>query len=128
MPAIRPDRVRLEHDGPLAVITLCFPPLNLFDGPMIDSVEAAVAAVEADPPRALLVRAEGRAVSGGVDVGNVFDGMSPADGAALWERLLRMIHAVEALPFPTVFAAHALTLTAAFELSLGCDLLLAAES
>ena len=35
---------------------------------------------------------------------------------------------VEDLPCPTVFAAHALCLTAAFELSLGCDLLLAAES
>ena len=39
-----------------------------------------------------------------------------------------MIHTVEELPFPTVFAAHALCLTAAFELSLACDLLLAAES
>ena len=39
-----------------------------------------------------------------------------------------MIHRVEELPLPTVFAAHALCLTAAFELSLGCDLLLAAES
>ena len=38
------------------------------------------------------------------------------------------MHIVEQLPLPTVFAAHALCLTAAFELSLGCDLLLAAES
>ena len=35
---------------------------------------------------------------------------------------------LEELPLPTVFAAHALCLTAAFELALGCDLLLAAES
>jgi enoyl-CoA hydratase len=35
---------------------------------------------------------------------------------------------VEALPLPTVFAAHALTLTAAFELALGCDLLVAGRS
>src|ERR1041384_7017299 len=39
-----------------------------------------------------------------------------------------MIHRIESLPFPTVFAAHALCLTAAFEISLCCDLLLAAES
>ena len=32
------------------------------------------------------------------------------------------------LPLPTVFAAHGLCLTAAFELALACDLLLAAES
>jgi enoyl-CoA hydratase/carnithine racemase len=39
-----------------------------------------------------------------------------------------MIHQLESLPIPTVFAAHALCLTAAFEVALGCDLLLAAES
>ncbi len=39
-----------------------------------------------------------------------------------------MIHEVEDLPCPTIFAAHGLCLTAAFELSLACDLLLAAES
>jgi enoyl-CoA hydratase len=32
------------------------------------------------------------------------------------------------MPFPTIFAAHGLCLTAGFELSLACDLLLAAES
>ena len=63
-------------------------------------------------------------VSGGVDV-HVFDGLSVADAGALWERLLGMVHRVEELPAPTVFAAHGLCLTAAFELSLGCDLLLA---
>ena len=66
-------------------------------------------------------------MSGGVDVA-LFDGLTPEDAAALWTDLLAMIHTVEELPFPTVFAAHALCLTAAFELSLACDLLLAAES
>jgi enoyl-CoA hydratase/carnithine racemase len=42
--------------------------------------------------------------------------------------LLHLIHIVEDFSFPTVFAAHALCLTAAFELSLACDVLLAAES
>ena len=35
---------------------------------------------------------------------------------------------MDALPCPTVFAAHALCLTWAFELALACDLILAAES
>jgi len=42
--------------------------------------------------------------------------------------LLDLVHRVERLPLPTVFAAHSLCLTAAFEFSLGCDILLAAES
>ncbi|HSK50558.1 MAG TPA: enoyl-CoA hydratase/isomerase family protein [Solirubrobacterales bacterium] len=117
--------VRVERDGGLAVLTLDSPPLNLFDAAMIDGVEAAVAALAAEPPRALLIRAEGRAVSGGVDV-HVFEGLSPAEASALWDRLLGMIDTLEALPAPTVFAAHALTLTAAFEISLACDLILAA--
>ncbi|CAA9502264.1 MAG: Enoyl-CoA hydratase [uncultured Solirubrobacteraceae bacterium] len=119
--------VRLEHDGPLAVLTLAAPPLNLFDRSLIDALGRHVRALEADPPRGLLVRAEGRAVSGGVDV-HLFDGLTAAQGADLWTELLELIHSVEELPLPTVFAAHALCLTAAFELSLGCDLLLAAES
>jgi enoyl-CoA hydratase len=119
--------VRLERDGPLAVVTLAAPPLNLFDSAMIEGVRDAIDAVAADPGRGLLVRAEGRVVSGGVDV-HLFDGLSPDDAALLWTELLAMIRALEELPFPTVFAAHALCLTAAFELSLACDLLLAAES
>jgi enoyl-CoA hydratase/carnithine racemase len=116
---------RLEReDGGLAVITLDSPPLNLFDQRMIDDLRAAVDAVAADPPRALLIRAEGRAVSGGVDV-HVFAGLTPEQGSLLWDELLRMIEQVEELPAPVVFAAHALTLTAAFELSLACDLIVA---
>ena len=40
---------------------------------------------------------------------------------------MRLAQTLEDLPVPTVFAAHGLTLTAAFELALACDLLLAAE-
>jgi enoyl-CoA hydratase len=119
-PAARLER---EESG-LAVITLDSPPLNLFDQRMIDDLRAAIDAVAAEPPRALLIRAEGRAVSGGVDV-HVFAGLTPEQGSLLWDELLRMIEQVEELPAPVVFAAHALTLTAAFELSLACDLIVA---
>src|SRR3954451_7802371 len=115
---------RLEREGDLATITLDSPPLNLFDQRMIDDLRAAIDDVAAEPPRALLIRAEGRAVSGGVDV-HVFAGLTPEQGSALWTDLLEMIDKVELLPAPVVFAAHALTLTAAFELSLACDLIVA---
>jgi enoyl-CoA hydratase/carnithine racemase len=118
-----PLKLEWEESG-LAVLTLDSPPLNLFDQGMIDALQAAIAAVVAAPPRALLIRAEGRAVSGGVDV-NVFDGLTPETGSALWVELLKMIDALEALPAPVVFAAHALTLTAALEIALACDLIVA---
>ena len=119
--------VRLEHDGPLAVLTIAAPPLNLFDRTLLDVLGQHVRALAADPPRGLLICAEGRAVSGGVDV-RLFDGLSVDEASTLWVELLELVHTIEDLPLPTVFAAHALCLTAAFELSLGCDLLLAARS
>ncbi len=118
---------RLERDGPLAVVTFDSPPLNLYDGPMGEALEAAVAALEADPPRALLFRAEGRAVSGGVDV-HLFQERLDREEREDFSDLLALNRRVERLELPTVFAAHSLCLTWAFELALACDVLLAAES
>ena len=122
------NKLRLEQDGPLAVLTFDAPPLNLFDQEMFSDLKSAIAELQADPPRALLIRAEGKVVSGGVDVGKVFKGMSVAEGRALWHDCLDIIHDIEELPFPIVFAAHALCLTAAFEIALACDILLASEN
>jgi enoyl-CoA hydratase len=119
--------VHLDHDGPLAVITLDSPPLNLFDAELVAALHAVVTSVAASDARALLIQATGRAVSAGVDV-QTFATLTPESGAALWREWFAMIHAIEDLPMPTVFAAHGLCLTAAFEVSLACDLLLAAES
>ncbi|HEU5141708.1 MAG TPA: enoyl-CoA hydratase/isomerase family protein [Solirubrobacterales bacterium] len=119
--------MRLEREGGLAVASFDSPPLNLFDKAMFEGLRGAVDAVEADLPRALLFRADGRAVSGGVDV-HEFEGLTPEEGSRLWDELIGLVERVEALPLPVVFAAHALTLTAAFELALGCDLILAARS
>jgi enoyl-CoA hydratase/carnithine racemase len=66
-------------------------------------------------------------VSAGVDV-HLFATLDAETGADLWRDWFAITHALEELRIPTVFAAHALCLTAAFEISLACDLLLAAES
>jgi enoyl-CoA hydratase/carnithine racemase len=122
------EPVTVERDGGLAVVTISAPPLNLFDEVVFTCLERAVDEVEEDLPRALLFRAEGRVVSGGVDV-KVFDAIeSVKEAETLWARLLAMPRRLEVLPIPTVFAAHGLCLTAAFELALGCDLILAAKS
>ena len=119
--------IRLEREGGLAVATIDSPPLNLFNRAMFEALDATVAAAEADPPRALLFRAEGRVVSGGVDVSE-FDGLTPERASELWDESIDLVERLEGLPLPVVFAAHALTLTWTFELALGCDLILAARS
>ncbi len=120
--------VRLERDAGLAVVTFNSPPLNLFTAQMERELENAVSELEADPPRAVLFRADGRAVSGGVDV-SLFAALESSEAAAqTFRRLVELAQRVDRLPCPTVFAAHALCLTWAFELALACDLLVAAQS
>ena len=120
--------VTLEHDGPLAVVTFDSPPVNLFDAALEQGLIDVIGELEAAPARAVLFRAEGRVVSGGVDV-SVFDAMQgPAEATSTFQGLVGISHRVEALDCPVVFAAHALCLTWAFELALACDILLAAES
>ncbi|GAB3192578.1 enoyl-CoA hydratase/isomerase family protein [Geodermatophilus arenarius] len=130
--------VRIERDGDVAVVVLDAPPLNLFDESVFAAFERVAAELVAltepgrpDRARAVLLEARGKVVSGGVDVHafqEIAEGPEPAQrGAALWARLLRIAQTLEDLPVPTVFAAHGLTLTAAFELALACDVLLAAE-
>ena len=120
------QRTTTPAGAEVAVLTFDHGPLNLFDQAMFDSLTAHVAELTATPPRAVLLRAEGKVNSAGVDV-HVFDGLTPQQGADLWRRHFAGILApLEALPCPVVFAAHGLTLTAAFEIALACDVILAA--
>lgn len=120
--------VSLTGEDGLAIVTFDSPPLNLFDAALSDGLDDAVSRLEADRPRAVLFRAEGRVVSGGVDV-SLFAALSgPQEATGVFAGLVAVARRVDALPCPTVFAAHGLCLTWAFELALACDLIVAAES
>lgn len=120
--------VTVDHPEPgIAVITFSAPPVNLYSAAMHDAFDAALDQIEADPPRALLIRAEGKLVSGGVDVAQFRARTSRADTQVLYDRMLELPERIDALPFPTFFAAHALTLTWAFEVALACDIIVASE-
>ena len=121
------DRLRLTRRDALATVTIASPPMNLFDGRMLDAWREVVDDLSETPPRGLLVRAEGRVVSAGVDV-SLFKGLGVSGARRLWSDQIQMITTLERLPCPTVFAAHGLTLTAAFEIALACDLLVATPS
>jgi enoyl-CoA hydratase/carnithine racemase len=120
--------VRLERDGALHVVTFDSPPVNLYDRALDAALHRVLDELDASNPRGVLFRAEGRVVSGGVDV-SMFAAQESADTAAgLFDNLVTIARRIESLPCPVVFAAHALCLTWAFELALACDLILAAES
>ncbi|WP_181774381.1 enoyl-CoA hydratase/isomerase family protein [Amycolatopsis pittospori] len=119
--------IRLDREDGVAVLTIASPPLNLYTAALQDELGEAIGELEATPPRAVLIRAEGKIVSGGVDV-SLFDAQSsPAEAKVLFDEMLAIPDRIAALPVPTVFAAHGLCLTWAFEVAVACDIILASE-
>jgi enoyl-CoA hydratase/carnithine racemase len=139
----------VTRTGDVAELVISAPPLNLFDAQLVTDLEDAVDEIIAqcwpggktprNPPvpgeplppeprwaRAVLLRAEGKVFCAGVDV-HEFQDLGPAQGAALMARFLALVQTLERLPVPTLAVVHALNLTIGFELSLGCDLMWAAE-
>ena len=114
-------------DDGVAVLTFSAPPVNLYSLELHEEFDRALDEVEADLPRALIIRAEGKIVSGGVDVAQFYARKTKADTKDLYDRMLELPDRVAALNIPTFFAAHALTLTWAFEVAVACDVILASE-
>jgi enoyl-CoA hydratase/carnithine racemase len=119
--------VSVDRRDDIAVLTFSAPPVNLYSLELHADLDRALDEVIADPPRALLIRAEGRVVSGGVDVAQFHARRTRADTQQLYDRMMELPSRVAALDCPTLFAAHGLTLTWAFEVALACDLILASE-
>lgn len=117
--------VEVTRTGDVAVLTFSDGGVNLYSLDLHDEFDTALDAIEADLPRALVVRAEGKLVSGGVDVAQFRARTSKADTKALYDRMMELPDRFAALEIPTIFSAHALTLTWALEVALACDLLLA---
>jgi enoyl-CoA hydratase/carnithine racemase len=120
--------VRVERDGGLAVVTFDSPPLNLYDAAMAAALPRAVNELERSSPRAVLLRAEGKVVTGGVDVNLFAVPQDSSEAAPLLRTLLELALRIERIPVPVVFAAHGLCLTWAFELALACDIILATDN
>jgi enoyl-CoA hydratase len=121
------DPIRIERDGPVAVMILESPPLNLFGREAFESLTACITDVELSDARALVWRAEGEIFSGGVDV-QVFKDTDPKHADQLFGALVTAVRRLEALPIPTLALIDGLCLTAAWEIALGCDMMWASES
>jgi enoyl-CoA hydratase len=121
-------KVRYECDADdVGQIILDSQPLNLFDLDLTNDLIVALEEAEGDMLRALVVRAEGKVFTGGVDV-HVFDDKTPQQADVFFQDLLKITHKLEDMPWPTIASVQGLCLTAGFEMALGCDLIWAAES
>jgi enoyl-CoA hydratase/carnithine racemase len=123
----REPGARFQRRGAIGEIILDRPPLNLLDLEAFDELRAAFAQAQQPAVRAVVLRAEGRAFSAGVDV-RMFQDTSELAARRVARSVIHMIHDLEQLPVPTVACVHGLCLTVGFEMALACDLVIASDT
>jgi 3-hydroxyacyl-CoA dehydrogenase/enoyl-CoA hydratase/3-hydroxybutyryl-CoA epimerase len=94
---------------------------NVLSGPVLIELDGLLAALEADPPRALVVlSAKKSGFVAGADI-REFTGISDADsGYVLIHRGQQVLNRLAALPCPSVAAIHGFALGGGLELALAC--------
>ena len=122
--------IRLAKDGPLAIVTLTNPPLNVFHPQMAAELDACFTglATDADVVVAIVTGEGERAFCAGFDIKEFPNFMTPSAA----ERLARMLHAclgkIASLGKPTIAAVNGLALGGGLELSIACDIRIVAAN
>ncbi len=106
-------------------VTINHPPLNILTRNVMAELRAELERLESEQSlRVLLLAAEGKHFSAGADVGEHL----PPDFKEMIPEFLDTVAAIEAFPLPVIAAVQGRCLGGGFELVLGADLVIAAES
>lgn len=125
----RDPRVRLELDGPVAVITNDNPVKhNAFDDAMDATLFDILAELSARPDiRAVVWRGEGKSWSSGRDVGSIGINNTDMTHHELMTRGIRGIQRLWDLEAPIIVAIHGWALGGSFQRALLCDIRIASD-
>ncbi|MDX6410076.1 MAG: 2-(1,2-epoxy,2-dihydrophenyl)acetyl-CoA isomerase [Gaiellaceae bacterium] len=121
------EPIRLERRGDVAELVLNRPERrNALDKAAAAALTGALDELEKNPPRALLLRGEGKGFCAGRDLSDAEPLTEDAE-AILRDGLNPLIARLAALPYPTVAAVQGPALGTGLGLALACDLLLVGE-
>jgi enoyl-CoA hydratase/carnithine racemase len=123
------ERVRLDLEGPIAIITNANPDKhNAFDDEMDRRLFEILGELRARPEvRAVVWRAEGKSFSSGRDIGAIGGGQVELTHHELMTRGHRGIQQIFDLDAPILVACRGWSIGASFQRALLCDIRIAAE-
>jgi 2-(1,2-epoxy-1,2-dihydrophenyl)acetyl-CoA isomerase len=120
------DPILLERGGDIAELVLNRPERrNALDEMSRGALASALDEVERNPPRALLLRGEGKGFCAGRDLSDAEP--LTEDGEAILGSMNPIVARLHELPCPTVAAVQGAALGFGLGLALACDLLVVAE-
>jgi enoyl-CoA hydratase len=119
-------KAEFRVDDGLGEVVISDPPLNLFGMELLEDLSKATEQAVASDARAILVRAEGDAFSGGANV-EIFLDRDEKAARELIEGFIPVIRRFSEITVPTVCAVQGLCLAAGLEVALTCDLIWAAD-
>lgn len=120
-----PANINCTTRGDVVYITLDAPPLNILTRAMMDEIADELERAAADSSvKAVAFTANGKAFSGGADVGE----HSPEEAPVMMASFSRLFRQLDALEVPVVMAVNGAALGGGFELVMMADILLATEA
>ncbi len=122
----RTPLVLRDQHGPVAVLTLNNPPLNVLTTPLLDELRARLLDARADRNvRALVITGSGeRAFSGGANVREMLP-MSRAEAARHSAKGQSLYNLLETAPFPVIAAVRGFCIGGGCEMVQACDFIVA---
>ncbi|GIX49069.1 MAG: enoyl-CoA hydratase [Candidatus Tectimicrobiota bacterium] len=122
--------ITLEHDGPLAIVTLTNPPLNVLHPQMVEELEACFTALATEPQvRVAIITGQGeRAFCAGFDIKEFPRLMAPGGAEALAAKLHASLLKIDHLGKPTIAAVNGLALGGGLEVAMACDIRIVAAN
>jgi len=128
---IVPETLAIELDGGLASIWMNRPEVhNAFNETVIAELDAALAALEADPQvRVVMLAGRGRSFSAGADLNAMRRAAAATEAQNLQDaqRLAAMLRRLACLDKPTVARVHGAALGGGMGLAAACDVCVASE-
>ncbi len=123
------DNLLLEHDGPVAILTLNRPKVNALNSAIMDELRRAILDLKADAGVrvVILTGAGGKAFVAGADI-NELATLSPLEGKDHTARGQHVLDLIEHMGKPVIAAVNGFALGGGCELAMACTLRIAADT